>query len=93
MPEGPLWEAITAALGDLAPDSRPVPTMIPVGTDARFFRPKGTVAYGVGLFDRRLAFGEFLAMFHGHDERVSEESLGLTAALYRRVLERFGTAV
>ncbi|HEX5630373.1 MAG TPA: M20/M25/M40 family metallo-hydrolase [Acidimicrobiia bacterium] len=91
-PEGPLWEAITAALATHAPGHHPIPTMIPVGTDARFFRPKGVVAYGVGLMDSRIGFGDFLRMFHGPDERVSEASLGLTADLYVEILQRLGAA-
>ncbi|HAX82892.1 MAG TPA: hypothetical protein DCY40_10045 [Actinobacteria bacterium] len=89
-PEGPLWEAIAGALGELAPGRHLIPTLIPVGTDARFFRPKGVVAYGVGLMDDRMAFGDFLRMFHGPDERVSEASLGLTAELYLRTVQRLG---
>ncbi|HSM02855.1 MAG TPA: M20/M25/M40 family metallo-hydrolase [Acidimicrobiia bacterium] len=90
-PEGPLWQAITEALAGLEPGAHPVPAMIPVGTDARFFRRRGTVAYGVSLFDRQVGFGDFLKMFHGHDERVSEESLRLTTELTRLTVERFGS--
>jgi acetylornithine deacetylase/succinyl-diaminopimelate desuccinylase-like protein len=90
-PEGPLWQAIGDALTAIEPTVRPIPAMIPVGTDARFFRRKGTIAYGVALFDRRVGFGDFLRMFHGHDERVSEESLRLTTDLTRLTLERFGS--
>ena len=89
-PEGPLWEAIAGAVGELAPGQHLIPTLIPVGTDARFFRPKGVVAYGVGLMDDRMQFGDFLRMFHGPDERVSEASLGLTAELYLRTVQRLG---
>jgi acetylornithine deacetylase/succinyl-diaminopimelate desuccinylase-like protein len=89
--EGPLWEAIAAAAGSVAgEDVRLLPTLIPVTTDARYFRARGTVAYGVGLLDDRVGFGEFLSMFHGDDERVGEASLEMTAELYRRTLERFG---
>ncbi|MFH1103611.1 MAG: hypothetical protein V1757_01515 [Actinomycetota bacterium] len=91
-PAGPLWDALAAAVGNLAPDAHLVPAMIPIGADARFFRPRGTVSYGVGLFDRRVAFGDFLRMFHGPDERVSEESLGLTTDLIAEVVARFGDA-
>jgi len=66
-----------------------IPSLIPVGTDARFFRRKGTVAYGVGLFDDQVEFGDFLRMFHGHDERVSEQSLALTVSLLGMTLEGF----
>lgn len=92
-PAGPLWEAISAALTSLRPGARLVPSLIPVGTDARFFRQRGTCAYGVGLFDDRVEFGDFLRMFHGHDERVSEASLGLTTALLGRTVEAFGDLV
>jgi acetylornithine deacetylase/succinyl-diaminopimelate desuccinylase-like protein len=91
-PEGHLWDALEAAAAEVAPGVGLIPAMIPVGTDARFFRRRGTVAYGVGLFDDRVTFGDFLRMFHGHDERVSEASLSLTADLLSRTVERFGTA-
>ncbi len=78
------------ALATLRPEAHLVPSLIPVGTDARFFRRRGTVAYGVGLFDDAVTFGDFLRMFHGHDERVSERSLGETAALLDRTLAAYG---
>jgi len=92
-PEGPRWDAIGAALEALRPGSHLVPSLIPVGTDARFFRRRGTIAYGVGLFDDRVGFGDFLRMFHGHDERVSEESLALTVALLGMAIDGFGRRV
>jgi acetylornithine deacetylase/succinyl-diaminopimelate desuccinylase-like protein len=92
-PAGPLWEALTDALHGIQPEAHLVPAMIPVGTDARFFRPKGTVAYGVSLFDRRVSFGDFLRMFHGHDEKVSEDSLELTAELLARTVANFGKRI
>jgi len=88
-PSGPLWEAIGAATEALRPGTHLIPSLIPVGTDARFFRRKGTVAYGVGLFDDQVEFGDFLRMFHGHDERVSEQSLALTVSLLGMTLEGF----
>jgi acetylornithine deacetylase/succinyl-diaminopimelate desuccinylase-like protein len=92
-PSGPLWSALDAAHRSLVPDGRLVPAMIPVSTDARFYRTGGTVAYGAALFDERVSFGDLLAMFHGHDERVSEGSLALTAELYARTLDAFGAEV
>lgn len=91
-PSGVLWDALTAAAADVAPGIGLIPAMIPVGTDARFFRRRGTVAYGVGLFDDRVTFGDFLRMFHGHDERVSEASLSLTTDLLAHTVDRFGQA-
>jgi len=93
-PEGPLWKAIGAAAGSVAGEGvRLLPTLIPVATDARFFRERGTIAYGVGAFDERVGFGDFLSMFHGDDERVSEVSLGMTARLYAETLERLGESL
>jgi acetylornithine deacetylase/succinyl-diaminopimelate desuccinylase-like protein len=46
------------------------------------------VAYGVGLYDDRMDFSEMLALFHGHDERVSVESVTRTTELYTRIFER-----
>lgn len=89
-PEGPLWEAIGDALEAVAGHRRMLPTLIPVATDARYFRRRGSVAYGTAVFDDRVGFGDLLSMFHGHDERVSEASLGLTADHLARTVARFG---
>ena len=84
-----LWDAIADSVEDLEGHRNLLPTLMNVGTDARFWRPKGTVAYGVGLFDDRMTFSEMLALFHGHDERVSVESVKRTTALYEKVLHKF----
>ena len=85
----PLWEAIGDAVEDLDGHRHLAPTLMTVATDARFWRARGTVCYGVGLFDDRMTFSEMLTLFHGHDERVSVESVERTTALYERVLDRF----
>ena len=54
-------------------------------TDARFFRRSGSVAYGFGLFSRKLSFDDYASMFHGNDERVDVESLGLSEQLWEAV--------
>lgn len=87
---GPLWEATSDAIESLTGTRRVVPALTPMATDARFFRELGTVAYGVALFEEELTLPEFLSRFHGNDERISIESLGRTAALYARTVERFG---
>jgi acetylornithine deacetylase/succinyl-diaminopimelate desuccinylase-like protein len=85
----PLWEAIADSVEEMEGHRNLLPTLMNVATDARFWREKGTIAYGVGLFDDRMTFSEMLALFHGHDERVSVESVGRTTALYEEVLARF----
>lgn len=86
----PLWESIVAGIESHTGSTRVVPTLMTVATDARFWRARGTVAYGVGLFDDRIGFAEFLNLFHGHDERVSVASIGRTTDLLETVVEEFG---
>jgi acetylornithine deacetylase/succinyl-diaminopimelate desuccinylase-like protein len=84
-----LWRVIGDSIERLEGHRNLVPTLMTVATDARFWRSKGTVAYGVGLFDDRMSFAEMLSLFHGHDERVSVESVRRTTDLYVEILERF----
>ena len=86
-PGNPLWDTIVDSIEHHTGTRRIVPTITPAATDARFFRERGVVAYGVGLFDERIAFPDFLSMFHGHDERVSVQSADLTTALLETLLE------
>jgi len=88
--DNPLWEAVAASFFDHTGSNRLQPVTIPATTDARFFRSRGAVAYGVGLYDDQLTFGEFLALFHGHNERVSIDSLHKTTDLLRSTLHHFG---
>jgi acetylornithine deacetylase/succinyl-diaminopimelate desuccinylase-like protein len=78
----PLWNALEAVARRSYPDARCVPFLTVGATDARFFRKLGTVAYGFGLFSRRLTFEDYATMFHGIDERVDVASLGLSAELW-----------
>lgn len=89
-PVGPLWDTISTAIESLTGSRRILPTLMPATTDARFFRAWGTQAYGVGLFDLGVEFDDFLGMFHGNNERVSLESLSLTAAVIARTIEGLG---
>ena len=84
-----LWEAVGSAVEDLEGHRDLVPTMMTVATDGRFWRERGTVVYGVGLFDHTLTFSQMLSLFHGHDERVSPRSVSRTAELYERILDHF----
>ena len=47
------------------------------------------IGYGVGWYDGRVPFAEFLDMFHGRNERVSLESLDKTHRLLERVVAGF----
>ena len=78
----PLWQALTKVTQRLIPNSTTVPFLIVGATDSRFFRRKGVVAYGYGLMSERIPFGEFAKLFHGNNERIDQESLGLMTPMW-----------
>lgn len=78
----PFWDALTKVTQRLIPGSTTVPFLVVGATDARFFRRKGVVSYGYGLMSERIPFGQFSRMFHGNDERVDQETLGLMTPLW-----------
>jgi acetylornithine deacetylase/succinyl-diaminopimelate desuccinylase-like protein len=78
----PMWDAIGRVVEKLTPGVGLVPRMTAGGTDARFFREQGAVAYGFGLFSAAMTPAEFASRFHGHDERVDVESLRLTTEMW-----------
>jgi acetylornithine deacetylase/succinyl-diaminopimelate desuccinylase-like protein len=71
----------------LVEDSALVPFLTVGATDARFFRRAGSVAYGFGLFSRKLSFDDYASMFHGNDERVDIDSLVLSTRLWEHVAQ------
>jgi acetylornithine deacetylase/succinyl-diaminopimelate desuccinylase-like protein len=72
-----LWDVISAQTQVAYPGAALVPGLIVGGTDARFYRRRGTVAYGAALFSSGVTFESFGQRFHGNDERIDVESLGL----------------
>ncbi len=84
--DNPMWDV----LGRRAQVAYPGATLLPqleIGaTDSRFFRAKGTVAYGTGLFSPNVTFEDMLSRFHGHDERIDVDSLTLTTDLWLGVV-------
>ena len=72
-----LWDSITKNTQIAYPGASMVPGLIVGGTDARFYRHRGRVAYGAGLFSPSMDFATFGSRFHGHDERIDVESLAL----------------
>jgi acetylornithine deacetylase/succinyl-diaminopimelate desuccinylase-like protein len=85
----PLWDALATTTARLVDGSALVPQLLTGATDSRFFRRKGSVAYGFGLFSKRVSFEEFGAMFHGNDEKVDVESLGLSTDLWVALAHEF----
>lgn len=85
----PFRDALQDVSAKLVPGAQTVPFMIVGATDARFWRRKGTVAYGYGLLSERIPMAEFAAMFHGDDERVDQETLRLTTELWLALAREF----
>ena len=72
-----LWDVITHQTQIAYPGAKLVPGLVVGGTDARFYRQRGRVGYGAGLFSPNMDMATFGARFHGHNERIDVESLGL----------------
>jgi acetylornithine deacetylase/succinyl-diaminopimelate desuccinylase-like protein len=83
-----LWDALVASMTAAYPDAKVVPSLVTGGTDARFFRDRGAVAFGAGLLSPSVDTTEFFRRFHGHDERIDIDSLRLTVDLWLDVVER-----
>jgi acetylornithine deacetylase/succinyl-diaminopimelate desuccinylase-like protein len=66
-----LARLIRKAMGKYKPEATVVPLLIPGVTDGVFFRPKGMVVYG---FTPVLPIDD-ISLAHGHNERISLESL------------------
>jgi acetylornithine deacetylase/succinyl-diaminopimelate desuccinylase-like protein len=82
--DGPLVEAMAAALRAEDPAGVPVPYMLSGGTDAKSFERLGMRCFG--FTPLRLPPGfDFAAAFHGVDERVPVDALRFGV----RVLDRF----
>ncbi len=83
----PLWDAMGRVSSRLVEGSALVPFLTVGATDARFFRRAGSVAYGFGLFSRKLSFDDYASMFHGNDERVDVDSLVMSTRLWEALAQ------
>lgn len=86
----PLWDSMQRAVSVPFPDAQLHPSFAVGFTDARVFRELGAISYGAGLFSRGLDAAEYGRRFHGHNERIDVESLALTTAFWRRIIDDFG---
>jgi acetylornithine deacetylase/succinyl-diaminopimelate desuccinylase-like protein len=84
----PLWDVLHRVVSAHYPGARLLPRMIVGFTDAPYFRQKGAVAYGFGLFSRTLTAEAMSGRFHGNDERIDVESLALTTQAWIEVCEQ-----
>jgi acetylornithine deacetylase/succinyl-diaminopimelate desuccinylase-like protein len=83
--DGPLVEAMSAALLAEDPLGRPIPYTMSGGTDAKSFERLGMRCFGFSplLLPPDL---DFAALFHGIDERVPTEGLRFGVRVLRRFL-------
>ena len=84
----PLWSALSDSVQMAYPEANVIPSIVTGGTDSRFFRDRGAVAYGAGLLSPSIDTGEFFRRFHGHNERIDVESLRMTTRLWFDVIDR-----
>jgi acetylornithine deacetylase/succinyl-diaminopimelate desuccinylase-like protein len=78
----PLWKSLEHQIRRAFPASKTIPSLFVGATDGRFFRRKGTVAYGAGLFSPATDTAAIAARFHGNNERIDIESLELCTDLW-----------
>ena len=86
-----MWDAVAARTQVAFPGAELIPGLIVGGTDARYFREQGAIAYGAGLFTPAMSFEAFGARFHGNDERIDVESLGLSTDFWIGIAEHLLT--
>ena len=85
----PLWHVLGRVVDAHYPGARLTPRMIVGFTDAPYFRDRGAIAYGFGLFSRQLTAEAMATRFHGNDERIDVESLALTTRAWVEICEQF----
>ena len=85
--DGDLVNAMTASLQAMDPGSVAVPFMMSAGTDAKAWAPLGVRCFGFAPL-RLPPELDFVALFHGVDERVPVESLQFGCQVLDDFLDR-----
>ena len=83
--ETPLWDTLSRVTQRFYEGSATVPYLTVGATDARFFRREGITSYGYGMFSEKMSFEDYGSMFHGDNERIDVESLGMSVELWELV--------
>ena len=76
--DNPFWDVLERQAQVAYPGAQLQPGLIVGGTDARFYRSKGSVAYGAAMFSPSMTLASFGSRFHGNDERIDVASLALS---------------
>ncbi len=86
--DAPIVDLMREALRRADPDALVAPMMITPGTDAKALATLGIPTYGFAPL-RLDADVPFLALFHGHDERVPVSALRFGLPVLHEVVSRF----
>jgi acetylornithine deacetylase/succinyl-diaminopimelate desuccinylase-like protein len=88
----PLYGVIRNVLAEFEPGCGVVPTLMTGGTDSRFFRRMGSIAYGFHPLHSETRYGEKATRReHGIDERLSIENLAFGVNVLYETIKRFMT--
>jgi acetylornithine deacetylase/succinyl-diaminopimelate desuccinylase-like protein len=87
--DSPLYQTFEKTLKRLDQKSKMIPFMQTGATDSRFFRLTGAMAYGFQPMVPTDSLAEYLSRVHGHDERISTESLLFGTQVLYEVLKDF----
>ena len=83
----PLWDVLARVVDAHYPGAKLLPRIIVGFTDAPYFRDRGAIAYGFGLFSPALTSEAMSPRFHGNDERIDVASLALTTQAWIETCE------
>jgi acetylornithine deacetylase/succinyl-diaminopimelate desuccinylase-like protein len=83
------YRAFAKALQQLDPKAKMVPSLLTGATDSRYFREKGTSAYGFQPMCPVENLSGYLSRVHGHDERISAEDLLFGTRVLYQILKDF----
>jgi acetylornithine deacetylase/succinyl-diaminopimelate desuccinylase-like protein len=85
----PLYEAIEKSLLKHVPEARLEPSTKTGGTDSRYFRNRGLVAYGFQPVKVEGNYYDWFRMIHGDNERISIENLMFSYNVLKEAIEHF----
>jgi acetylornithine deacetylase/succinyl-diaminopimelate desuccinylase-like protein len=89
--ETPLYKIIEKNIKDFSSKAKLIPFMQVGGTDSRFFREKGIPSYGFGPLLIDGPYGEYLAMIHGHNEKISTDNLLFMIKMLWNIVTEFSS--
>jgi acetylornithine deacetylase/succinyl-diaminopimelate desuccinylase-like protein len=84
-----LFRAIEAVVKARHPQALVSPALLTGGTDSRFFRAKGAIAYG---FEPMILLPPEMDLIHGHDERIRVDEFEAMVGILYEIVRRLAQA-